>query len=51
VTFLLDGETYRAVYNDLGEIGGCCLLNGKDFQECGDCRYEKVCPAWCEVEE
>jgi hypothetical protein len=44
-TFLLDGITYRVQFNELNEIGGCCQLDGSDFQECCDCVYEGKCPA------
>lgn len=43
--FHMDGITYRPQFNELGEIGGCGRLNGSDFQECKDCRYEGNCPA------
>ena len=54
--FLIDGIMYRAVYRDnphgFGEErGGCCQLDGSDFQECRDCIYEGKCPADGEEDE
>ena len=48
--FLVDGVLCHAVYRDnpygMGEErGGCCQLDGRDFQECCDCVYEGQCPA------
>jgi hypothetical protein len=47
--FLIDGIPYHAVYRYVGtdheERGGCCQLDGSDFQECQDCIYEGKCPA------
>jgi hypothetical protein len=45
--FILDGITYRIQFNELGESGGCCQLDGSDFQECDACTYalHDACPA------
>jgi hypothetical protein len=38
---IINGIQYRQQFNELDEIGGCCQLDGKDFQECEDCIHEK----------
>jgi len=46
--FEMDGTPYRFILNELDEIGGCCLMNGEDFQECSDCKLEGKCPGQTE---
>jgi hypothetical protein len=43
--FILDGITYQIQFNELGERGGCCQLDGSDMVECCDCAMQKACPA------
>lgn len=49
--FTIDGTTYRPVFDELGEIGGCYELGSDDVLECKDCIYEGKCPGQFDMED
>lgn len=39
--FMVDGEVATAIFNELGECGGCAIDG--DVQECSDCKLVSKC--------
>ena len=49
--FEIDGITYRPVFNELGEMGGCHPQGDNDVLECKDCQLEGKCPGQFDEED